>query len=328
MGSRSQVMTVVLAALLTGGWSGSTPAQPYPNRNITIIIPSSAGGPGDVSARLISERMSAILGQTLIIETIAGAGGTIAMARVAKAAPDGYTLMVHQVGFAITPAIYAKLSFDTAKDFVTVGLVNQSSSFLVGRSDLPAKDFAELKAWMAGPGKPARYAHPGAGSSGHLQAVTLLRALGIEASLVPYRGVAPALTDLLGGHIDITSAGSALSVPLMRDGKVKAYATAGSRRDPEFPDIPTFGEVGYKRLERPFWHALFAPSATPRPVLEILNAALGETLNDPQVIKAYKTTGVEAYPKEMWSLEAADAYIRGEMEVWAKAVRDNNVRLE
>ena len=303
-------------------------AQNYPQRPITLIVPSSAGGPADAAARLIVERMSQSLGQQIVIETAPGAGGTIGMVRAARAAPDGYTLLIHQNGFAIAPALYDKLAFDTAKDFVTVGLANQSRNFLVGRKSLPAKDFAELVAWMKGPGKPARLAHPGVGTFGHLQTLVLMRGLGAEANLIPYRGIAPAVNDLLGEHIDIVEVAAAVSGPHIKAGSIKAYAYTGAKRNAPFPDVPTYGELGYKEMEHPFWHALFAPAATPPAILERLNAALRETLSDPRVRKAYADSGVEAFPQEQWSLQAADAYVRRELENYARIVRENNIKAE
>ena len=316
------------AACLLGAFTYGAQAQAYPQRPITFIVPSSPGGPGDVTARLIADRMTASLGQQVVVETVPGAGGTIGMGRVARAAPDGYTLLIHQNGFAIAPALYEKLPFDTAKDFVTVGLVNLSHTYIVGRKSLPAKDFAELAAWMNGPGKPAKVAHPGMGTNGHLQTTMLVRAIGAEATLVPYRGIAPAVNDLLGEHIDVTQVGAAVAGPHIRAGNMRVYASTASKRTAAFPDVPTLGEVGYKQLERPFWHALFAPAATPRPILERLNVALRETLADPRVQKAYADAGVEAFPREQWPLEAADAYVRSELAFWGKVVRDNNIKAE
>ncbi len=168
------------AAFAVLGLAHEAQAQAYPSRPITVVVPSSAGGPADVAARLIGDKMSAVLGQQLVVETAPGAGGTIGMAKVARAAPDGYTLLIHQNGFAITPTLYSKLAFDTEKDFVTVGLVNQSAVILVSRKDLPANNFKELVAWAKGPGKPAKYAHPGAGTLGHLQTLMLVKSMGIE----------------------------------------------------------------------------------------------------------------------------------------------------
>jgi tripartite-type tricarboxylate transporter receptor subunit TctC len=303
-------------------------AQDYPTRTITIVVPSSAGGPADVSARLVVDRLSKALGQQLVIETAPGAGGTIGMGRVARAAPDGYTLLIHQNGFAVTPSLYAKLPFDTVKDFVTVGLVNRSTSILVGRKDLPPNTFGELVQWMKGPGKPAKVAHPGAGTIGHLTTTILLRTVGVEASLISYRGIAPAVNDLLGGHIDVASVALAVAAPLVQGGKLKAYASSASKRSTLLPQVPSYGEAGYPQLERPLWHALFAPAATPRPIVEKLNTALQETLSDEAVLKLYEKSGVEAYPKEFWSLKGAGDYVANEIEIWGKAVRDHKLRIE
>jgi tripartite-type tricarboxylate transporter receptor subunit TctC len=307
---------------------GGANAQAFPTRSITVVVPSAAGGPGDISARLIADRMSAALGQPVTIENLAGVGGTVGMAKVARAAPDGHTLMVHQTGFAITPALYANLPFDPRKDFAIVGLINRSSVYFVGRKSLQAKNLAELVAWMNGPGKPAKFAHPGAGTTGHLQSVVMLRTFGTEATLVPYRGIAPAVNDLLGEHIDVTQVGAATSGPLLRDGKIKAYASSGTERDAAFPDIPTFAELGYKQLSRPFWHALFAPAATPKPILEKISAALRDALADETVQKNYANNGVTAYPVAQRTIEAGTAYVQTEFEFWQKVVQDNNIKIE
>jgi tripartite-type tricarboxylate transporter receptor subunit TctC len=306
---------------------GNASAQPYPQRPIMLIVPSSAGGPADAAARLIVDRMSAILGQQIIIEAVPGAGGTIGMSRVARAAPDGYTLLIHQNGFAITPALYDKLGFDTAKDFVAVGLVNQSRNYLVGRKTLPAKTFAELVTWMKGPGSPAKLAHPGKGTFGHLQAVTLDRALDLKVNMIPYRGIAPAVNDLLGGHVDLAEVAAAVSGPHIRAGSLIAYAYTGETRK-DLPDVPTYGELRLPQLERSFWHALFAPAGTPRPILDRLNAALRETLTDPRVLKSYTDSGVEPFPAAQSSIEAAQTFVKGEIAHYEKVVRENNIKAE
>ena len=312
------------------GWialSHGALAQAFPDRPITFVLPSSAGGPAEHSGRLISDRMAQALGQQIIIEPNPGAGGTIALARVARSAPDGYTLLLHQNGFAITPAIYEKLPFDIEKDFVTVGLINQSFSVLVGRKDLPANTFAELVAWMKGPGKPAKYGHPGPGSTGHLQSTMLVRALGVDASLVAYRGIAPAVNDLLGGHIDIANVGAAVATEQVKSGTLKPFAMGASMRSPVLPDVPTFGELGFREQERPFWHALFAPAATPRPILDKLNAALREALADTTVKKHFTESGLELFPASQQSLDGAGDYVKSEIRFWGKVVRDNNVKV-
>jgi tripartite-type tricarboxylate transporter receptor subunit TctC len=323
------VNAAALALVLSACAFAATDArgQTYPTRTITIVVPSSAGGPGDASAKLIVDKLASILGQSVVVEHVPGAGGTIGMTRVARAAPDGYTLMIHQTGFAIANALYAKLPFDTSKDFVTVGLVNQSHTYFMGRKSLPANNFTELLAWMRGPGKPARLAHPGAGSNGHVQSTMVSKIVAAEVTMVPYRGIAPAVNDLLGEHVDVAGVGAAVATPHAVAGKLKAFASTAAKRSKELPDVPTYGELGHKELERPFWHALFAPAGTPQPILEKLNAALAETLRDAKVQQMYAASVVEPYPEKYWSISAANDYVRAETEYLTKVVRDNNIKV-
>jgi tripartite-type tricarboxylate transporter receptor subunit TctC len=303
-------------------------AQTYPTKPIVIVVPSAAGGPADVAIRAIAEPMSQLLGQQIVVDNMPGAGGTLGMARVARAEPDGYTLLIHQNGFAIAPALYRSLPFDTEKDLVAVGLVNRSHLIWAGRRTLPADTFAEMVVWMKGPGKPAKVAHPGIGTLGHLQTTMLMKGIGGEVSLVPYRGIAPAVRDLLGGHVDMAQIGAAVASTQVKTGNLKIYAVGSDQRDPQFPNVPTYGEVGHKGLDRPFWHALFAPAKTPRAVLEHLNTALQTTLADQKVLDAYNKTYVQAYPKAQQSLEAAQQYVRDEIAFWGKVVRDHEITAE
>jgi tripartite-type tricarboxylate transporter receptor subunit TctC len=248
------------------------------------------------------------------------------MGRVARAAPDGYTLLIHQNGFAIAPALYAKLTFDTEKDFVTVGLVNRGYSVLLGRKSLTANSFPELKKWMTGEGRPTKVGHPGPGTFGHVQITLAIRQISSDVSMIAYRGIAPAVNDLLGGHIDIAQVSAAVATPHVLAGSLKAFATTSPVRLSQLPEVPSWGEVLDKDLERPLWHALFAPAGTPRPILEHINAALQETLADERVRKNFANTVVEAFPKEMLSIEAAQAFVREELAYWGKAVRDNELK--
>jgi len=308
--------------------SGAAHAQNYPTRPVTVVVPSSAGGPADIVARLIAERMSQELGQQVVIENVPGAGGTVGMGRVARAAPDGYTLLLHQSGFAIAGALYTKLTFSTEKDFVVAGMVNRGYSFMVGRANLPANNFAELLAWARGPGKPARFGHPGMGTFGHLQTTLLVRAMSPEANMIPYRGAAPAVNDLLGGHIDIVQASAATVAPHIRAGRLKFFAHASPTRIAAFPDVPSYTEVLSKDLARPLWHAVFAPAGTPKPVLERLNKAIRATLADDRVRKTFANSHVEPFPDEYQSLDKSQQYVRDEIAFWGKVVRDNNVKAE
>jgi len=310
--------------------AGTLPAkaQTYPSKTIVIVVPSAAGGPADVAIRAIAEPMSQALGQQIVVDNMAGAGGTLGMARVARAEPDGHTLLIHQNGFAIAPALYKTLPFNTEKDFVAAGMVNRSHLIWAGRKTLAPNTFAEMVAWMKGPGKPAKVAHPGVGTLGHLQTTMLIKGIGTDVSMVPYRGIAPAIKDLLGGHVDMAQIGAAVASAQVKSGSLKIFAVGAEKRDPLFPDVPTYVELGYKGMDKPFWHALFAPAKTPRPVLERINAALQTALADPKVLEAYKRTFVQAYPKDQQSLAAVQKYVLDEIAFWGKVVRDNNITVE
>lgn len=303
-------------------------AEAWPQRHIAMIVASATGGPADAAARIITGPMSAFLGQQIIIENAPGGGGMIGAARVAHASADGYTLLLHQTGLTIAPSLYPKLGFDVARDFAPVGLVNTSFSVLVGRKSIPANDFAGLIAWMKGPGRPVKFAHPGVGTLGHLATVLFGKSLKTDVNPIPYKGIGPAMADIIGDHVDLVWAGSISAAPLVLSGKVKAFANAADKRNPLLPNLPAVTEVGYPEVAIPFWHALYAPAATPRPIVERLNEALRRALADPQVVKAYKDSGTEAFPSDQWSTEAASAFVRRELDRWARDVRENNIKAE
>lgn len=320
----------ILAAVagIIGGAPGFAHGQAYPQRPITLVAATAPGGPGDIAARVIAGRMSAILGQQIVIENVPGAGGVTGAARVARAEPDGHTLLIHQTGITIAPSLYSKLPFSLEKDLTAVGLVNTSYSFLVGRSSLPANSLGELTNWMKGSGRPAKFAYPGNGTLGHLTTVLFAKSMGVEIDPVPYRGIGPAMNDILGGHVDLLWAGAASSAPLIKAGTVKAYAFGTNKRSPLAPDVPSAGELGYPEVDIPFWHALFVPAATPKPIIEKLNAALRETLADPEVVKTYAQSGVEAFPPDQLTPDAANAFVRRELDRWSKVIRENKIQTE
>jgi len=300
----------------------------WPQRHIDLVVASATGGPADAAARIIAGPMAVFLGQPIIIENSPGSGGMIGAARVARASPDGYTLLLHQTGLTIAPSLYPKLGFDVAKDFAPIGLVNTSFSVLVGRKSIPANDFNGLIAWMRGPGNPAKFAHPGVGTLGHLATVLFAKSLKTEVNPIPYKGIGPAMADIIGDHVDLVWAGSVSAAPLVNAGKVKAFANAADKRNPLLPGIPAVTEVGFPEMAIPFWHALYAPAATPRAIIDRLNEALRHALADPQVAKAYKDSGTEAFPPDQWSPEAASAFVRQELDRWARVVRENNIQVE
>jgi tripartite-type tricarboxylate transporter receptor subunit TctC len=322
---RALVSLLFAAGLMT---AGAASAQSYPTRPITLICPFPPGGATDAISRIIQDSMSRSLGQQIVIENIGGAGGMIAAAKAARAAPDGYTIMIHQVALAAGVTMYKNLSFDAEKDFVAVGLINTAASTWSARPDLPPGNLAELVRWMKEPGRNVKVAHPGVGSFGHLAGVLVAQELGVAVTQVPYRGAGPALNDLLAGQVDMSSQSAVQAGPLIQAGKLKAYAIIGRTRFVGLPDLPTFGELGYKKLDLDFWHAMFAPAGTPRPILDKLNAALRQALEDAKVKKIFADGGMDLFPQDQWTPEAAAALLKREIALWGDVIRTNNIQAQ
>ena len=314
---------LLLAAFLSA--PGAVSAQSWPNRPVTMIVPYPPGGATDAIARIMQDSMSQALGQQIIIENIGGAGGMIAAARAARAAPDGYTVLLHQVAMAAGMTLYPNLTFDAEKDFIAVGLVNTAASTLAARPTLPPGNIGELVKWMNQPGQTTRIAHPGVGSFGHLAGVLVAQEIGGTVTQVPYRGAGPALNDLLGGQVDIASQSAVQAGPLIKAGKLKAYAIIGRTRFAGLPDLPTMGEVGYKKLELDFWHMVMAPAGTPRPIVDRLNAALRHAFADAKVKKLFEDGGMELFPLDQQTPEAAAALLKRELKLWGEVIRANNI---
>jgi tripartite-type tricarboxylate transporter receptor subunit TctC len=326
---RRAVITLLggAAALLAGSMlaAGAAAAQTYPSRPITLVVPFPPGGATDAIARIIQDSMSQSLGQQLVIENIGGAGGMIAAGRAARAAPDGYTVLLHQVALAAGMTLYSNLGFDAEKDFVSIGLINTAASTLAARSTLPPNNIAELVRWMKEPGQNPKIAHPGVGSFGHLAGVLVAEEIGATVTQVPYRGAGPALNDLLAGVADLSSISAVMAGPLVKAGKIKGYAIIGRTRFAGLPDLPTMGEVGYKKLDLDFWHMLLAPAGTPGPIVERLNAALRHALADAKVRKVFEEGGMDVFAPEEQTPQAARALLTREVRLWGDVIRANNI---
>ena len=305
--------------------TGAASAQSYPSRPITLVVPYPPGGATDAIARIVQDSMSYSLGQQIVIENIGGAGGMIAAARAARAAPDGYTVLLHQVALAAGMTLYRNLAFDAEKDFVAIGLVNTAATTIAARPTLPPNTLAELVRWMKEPGQNAKIAHPGAGSFGHLCGVLFVQEVGARADQIPYRGAGPALNDLLAGHADLGCQSAAVAAALIKAGKLKAYGILAKTRFDGLPDLPTLGEAGYKKLDLDFWHMLFAPAGTPRPVVDRLNAALRHALSDAKVTETFAKSGMDLYPVSQWTPEAGAALLKDEIRLWGDVIRANNI---
>jgi tripartite-type tricarboxylate transporter receptor subunit TctC len=305
--------------------NGAAAAQTYPDHPITLIVPFPPGGATDAIARIIQDPMQKSLGQPIVVENVGGAGGMIAGDKAARANPDGYTILIHQVALAAGMALYQNLNFDAEKNFVTIGLINTSASTLAARPSLPANNFAELLGWMKEPGQNIKIGHAGVGSFAHLAGVLIAQELGIKVTQVPYRGAGPALVDLLSGEVDLESQSAVVSGQLVKEGKLKAYAVIGRSRFAGLPDLPTMGELGYKKLDIDFWHMLLAPKGTPRPIIDKLNVALRAALADARVQKTFADGGMEEFPAADETPEAAAALLSREIKLWGGVIRDNHI---
>ena len=300
-------------------------AQTYPDRPVTLIVAFPPGGADDATARILQDPMQKALGQPIVIENVGGAGGMIAAAKAARAEPDGYTILLHQPALAAGMTLYPDRTFDAEKDFVPIGMVNITSNVMAGRLELPANNFKELLTWMKQPGQTIKVGHPGVGSFGHLAEVLIFQELGVKVTQVPYRGAGPALVDLLGGQVDLSPIASVVAGPLVQSDKMKVYAVIGKRRFAGLPDVPTFGDLGYKKLDVDFWHMLLAPAGTPRPIVDKLNAALRTALADPKLQKTYAEGGIAAYPPDDETPEFAAALLKSEIPLWGDVIRTNHI---
>src|SRR5262245_28695063 len=298
-------------------------SQSYPSRPVTIIVPYPAGGPTDQVARQIAPNLSAKFGHNFIVENVSGGGTNIAGQRVARAAPDGHTLLVHNLQISANVALYKSLPFDTEKDFAPIAMINSNPLVLVGRKTLAANTLPARAAWMKTTS--ARMGHPGTGSTGHLATFLLAQALGVEVTHVPYRGAAPALQDILGGHIDLFFATPQQVVGQFASGEIKVFGITSKDTSPQFPGVPSFVATYGPKLEISFWHIMLAPAGTPRPIIDALNGALRDAMADPDILKVWANSGMAPYPPEQRTPEGAAAYLKKEIAHWGEVVRDNKI---
>jgi tripartite-type tricarboxylate transporter receptor subunit TctC len=314
---------VLAIALSTAALITSAYAQSYPSRPVTIVVPYPAGGPTDQVTRQIAPKMAAKLGQNFVVENVSGGGTNIAGQRVARSAPDGHTLFVHNLQISANVSLYKSLPFDTEKDFLPIAMINSNPLVLVGRKTLEANTLPELVAWMKT--KPARMGHPGTGSTGHLATALLAQALGVEVTHVPYRGAAPMLQDTLGGHIDLFFATPQQVVGQFASGAVKVFGITSKDTSPQFPGVPSFVAAYGPKLNIDFWQIMLAPAGTPKAVVDAIDAALQEALADPEILKAWAVSGMFPYPKEQRTPAGAAAYLKREIERWGQVIRDNKI---
>ncbi len=310
-----------LSALILLAAFAPANADEYPSKTITLVVPFSAGGPTDTVARLIAQPMSKTLGQTIIVENIGGAGGTVAAARVARAAGDGYTIFLHHIGMATSATLYRKLSYNVLTDFEPIGLVTPVPMTIIAKKDMPAKDIKEFINYIKVNKDKITYGNAGVGAASHLCGMLFMSAIGTPFTIVSYKGTGPAMNDLLGGVFDFMCDQTTNTTPQIKGGKVKAYAVTSKARVPSLSDLPTLDESGMKNFEVAVWHGLYAPKGTPKTIVNKVSAALREALKDDTVKKRFADLGTLPEPAERATPEAHRAYLKAEVEKWAPVIK-------
>jgi tripartite-type tricarboxylate transporter receptor subunit TctC len=303
-------------------------AQGYPTRTITMIVPFAAGGPTDTIGRLMAERMSRALGQTIVVENVAGAGGTIANNRVLKAAPDGYTFIIGHVGTHVLAPAVQGLQVDYVSDFEPIAMIASNPQVVVSKTALPAKDLKELIAHVKANPDKVSYGTGGPGTPSHVMAVHFGELVGSKLIIVHYKGAAPAMQDVMAGNIDLTFDQAATALTQARAGRVKAYAVTANTRLPSAPDIPTVDEAGLPGFYMSIWHALWAPKGTPRDAIAKLNGAAREALADPAIRKRLEDIGQQIPPADQQAPEALRAHHKAGTDKWGPVIRKAGIKAQ
>jgi len=326
--SRRQFLHRAAAAAILPGAASVARAQTFPTRPVTIIVPFPAGGPADVIARILGDRMRLSLGQPVIVENVSGAGGSIGVTRVARATPDGYTLVVGQLNSHVFSGAVFGVRYDLLKDFDPVALLTTNPLMIAGRKDLPAKNITELIAWLKANPDKATFATPGVGSPSHVWGIHFQKTTGTRFQFVAYRGAVPAMQDVLSGQVDLTCLQASDLLPQARAGNLKAYAILAKAAWVRAPDIPTIDQAGITGLDMPFWHGLWAPAHTPREIVDTLNRAAVEALGDPSVRQRLADIGQEIFPGGQQTPEALAALQKAEIEKWWPIIKAANIKGE
>ena len=318
----------VLGATVLALATATATAQGFPARAIVIVVPFAAGGPTDTLGRIMAERMGRALGGTLVVENTVGAAGTIGVGRVARAAPDGYTVGIgHWSTHVVNGAIYP-LQYDLLKDFEPVAQIASNPQLLVSKNAVPAKDLRELVAWVKANSDRVTVGTAGAGAASHVTGVYFQNLTGAKLSFIPYKGTGPALLDLMAGHIDMMFDQASNALPHARAGKLRPYAVTARTRLAAAPDIPTVDEAGLPGLHIAVWHGLWVPRATPREIVNRLNAAVVESLADPAVRKRLADMGQDIPSREQQTPEALGAFHKAEIEKWWPIIRAAGIKGE
>jgi tripartite-type tricarboxylate transporter receptor subunit TctC len=319
------VITAVCGSLIA---MGPATADNFPSHPITMVLPFSAGGPTDTLARIIGARMQVLLGQPVIIENVTGAGGTIGVGRVVRAAPDGYTLSVGPMNSHVLTGAFYNLPFDLLRDLEPVALLANNPSVVVSKKDFPAKDLSDLIAWVKANPEKALAGTSGAGAATHLGGILFETLTGTRIQFIPYRGTGPSMQALVAGQIDLIFDQLSSSLPQIEQGTIRSYAVMSKTRAQAAPDIPTVDEAGLPGLYLPVWSGMWVPKDTPKDIIDKLNSAVVESLADATVRKRLADIGQEIYPREQQTPEALRAYQKAEIEKWWPIVKAAGIKAE
>lgn len=319
---------ILTALIALASLDGYARAEIFPSHPITIVVPFSAGGPSDAMARILAERMKVKLGETILIENVTGAGGSIGVGRAVRSPPDGYTISFGHLGTHVANGAIYKLGYDLVTDLEPVALLPSNPMIIVSKNAVPAKNLQELLAWLRSRPTPPTAGTAGAGSGSHIAGLYFEKVTGIKLQYVPYRGTAPAMTDLVAGQIDVIVDQTSNSIAQVRAGTIRAYAVTDGKRVEQASDIPTTDEAGLPGFHMTLWSGLWVPKGTPKEVIAKLNAAAVDALNDPGVRKQLENLGLQLPPTSQLAPEALGAWQKAEIAKWWPMIKAANVKVE
>jgi tripartite-type tricarboxylate transporter receptor subunit TctC len=318
-------MLKILAAACALAFAATATAQQYPTKPITLMVPFSAGGPTDTVARSLAQAMGKHLGQTIVVENVPGAGGTIAPTKLKNANPDGYTLLIAHIGMSTAPALYRTLPFKPLEDFEHIGQVVDVPMTFVGKATLPPSDFKALVDYVKANKDKVTLANAGLGAASHLCGLLFMSAIGTDLTTVPYKGTAPAMNDLLGGQVDLMCDQTTNTTSYIKSGKVKAYAVTSKQRVESLKELPPASEAGLPGFDVSVWHGVYAPKGTPKPVIDRLTAALQAAIVQPDFIKRMADLGSNVVSKDKATPDGLRSHLKAEIDKWTPIIKKAGV---
>jgi tripartite-type tricarboxylate transporter receptor subunit TctC len=318
--------TLAAASVATAAMLSAPAVAAWPDKPITIVVPFAAGGPTDIVARSVADAMmKKIPNSRIVVENVAGAGGTIGVMKVSRAASDGYTLLVHHIGMSTAPALYRKLGFDPLKDFEYVGLITDVPMTLLTKKDLPPNNLKELVSYVKANKDKVNVANAGIGSASHLCGLLFMSSIETDLTTVPYKGTAPAMTDLRGGQVDILCDQTTNTIPVIKAGEVKALAVTTPKRLASLKDLPTMTEQGLPAASLAVWHGMYAPKGTPKAFVQTLQKAMQDALKNPDLVKRFADLGTEPVSQDKVTSAALEKHLAAEIAKWGPIIKKANI---